>query len=143
MAKMRVLVEETYQHIQEYDVPDDKIDDFDYQDAVREAYEEARAVPGKGKLAFLQVNIGDTGDAEWKELWPKSDGKLPVVKVPKKKPVYETVLRVLVKTDGERLVSDVVNELKTRLLSADGGHHLETMNWGPDEEMTMTVLDPQ
>jgi len=143
MAKVRVLVEETYQHIQEYEVPDDKIDDFDYQDAVREAYEEARAVPGKGKLVYLQVNIGDTGEAEWKEIWLKSDGKLPVVKVPEKTPVHETVLRVLVKTGEERTVSEIVDELKTRLLSADGDQHLETMNWEPDEEMEMTVLDPQ
>ena len=143
MAKVRVLVEETYQHIQEYDVPDDKADVFDYETAVRRAYEESRAVSGKGKLVCLQVNIGDTGEEEWREIWLKGDGKLPVVKVPEKTPVNETVLRVLVKTDEKCTISEIVDELKTRLLSADGDQHLETMNWEPDEEMEMTVLDPQ
>ena len=137
--KIKVLVEEVYQHVQEYDVPDDKVDEFDYQDDVQKAYEEERAVPGKGKLVYMNVNIGEEGDAEWKELWLKRPIRRPVVKIPVK-PVNETVVRVLVKSKNFKTVEEMADEVRMRLMASDGEQHLETMNWQPDPTFKIKMI---
>ena len=140
--KIRAYVEETYQHLMEFEIPEDGIDYFDYQDEVQRAYEEGRAVPGQGKLMYMQVNDEDAS-SDWKELWLKHDknNKLPVVKVPDRVPgKRQVVCRLLVTAPSDFTDEDISLELTTRLLSADGGHHLETMNWGPDERVKIKVL---
>lgn len=141
MAKVRVLVEETYQHIQEFEVPDSEVDCFDMQRAVSDAYAAKLAVPGKGVLRFVQVN-DEKGSCEWKTLWIGSAKTPPVVPVPKHAPVRREFLRRVIVTapsDYEDVDADL--ELRTRLLSADGEQHLETMNWVPDEEVTVDVVE--
>ena len=140
--KIRAYVEETYQHLMEFDVPDEEYQYFDYQDEVRKAYEDGRAIPGKGRLVYMQVSDENT-NGDWKEIWPNYGKKikLPVVKVPSKAPVRRQMVRRLMVTAPSNYTDlDIDLELSTRLLSADGGHHLETMNWGPDEKVKIRLM---